>query len=176
MSTININIDVDGLTFTFTDNWVVSKYDEWAFYRNQFSKMFNNIKSVDIIAADYSSETVWLIEVKDYRDNQRTKPTELPDEIALKVFHTLAAMPVARINASVSEEKDMSSYVCNASKLKVVLHLEQPLKHSKLRPRAINPADIKAKLKKLLKPIDAHPIVSEMNAMARLNWQVKATF
>jgi hypothetical protein len=60
-----------------------------------------------------------------------------------------------------------------AKKIRAVLHLEQPIKHSKLFPRAINPADVLMKLRGLLKPIDAHSFVSEKNSMGSLPWTVR---
>jgi len=163
--------NVDGLNFDFPDNWQVSKYDDWSFYRNRFSRMWNGIKSMDLLAID-TNKTTWLIEVKDYRVNQRTKPSDLGDEVAHKVFDTLAAIIPAKINATNSDEKRLALAVSASRKLRVVLHLEQPEKHSKLRPRAINPADVQQKMRQLLKPVDAHPLVVDMRSMRGLEWQV----
>ncbi|MGZ4970941.1 MAG: hypothetical protein ACXV8O_02465 [Methylobacter sp.] len=90
--------NVDGLNFDFPNDWQVSKYDDWSFYRNQFSRMRNGIKSLDLLAID-PNKTAWLIEVKDYRINSRTKPSDLGEEIAHKVFDTLAAIIPAKIHA-----------------------------------------------------------------------------
>lgn len=164
-------LNVDGLLFDFPDDWQVGKYDDWSFYRNQFSRMWNGIKSLDLLAID-SDKTAWLIEVKDYRVNSRTKPSDLGEEIAHKAFDTLAAIIPAKIHATDPNEKRLSRAVSASSKLRVVLHLEQPEKHSKLRPRAINPADVQQKIRQLLKPVDAHPLVVEMKEMRNLEWNV----
>lgn len=163
--------NIDGLSFDFPDEWHVDKYDEWSFYRNQFIRMRDGIKSLDLLAID-SDKTAWLIEVKDYQQYPRTKPSELPREIADKVFDTLAAMLPAKLNASDEKEKQIANKVIASRKVRIVLHLEQPAKHSKLRPRAINPADIELKLRQLLKPIDAHPLVAERSSMRNLPWIV----
>jgi len=126
---------------------------------------------MDLLAID-TNKTTWLIEVKDYRVNQRTKPSDLGDEVAHKVFDTLAAIIPAKINATNSDEKRLALAVSASRKLRVVLHLEQPEKHSKLRPRAINPADVQQKMRQLLKPVDAHPLVVDMRSMRGLEWQV----
>ena len=162
---------VDGLYFNFPDGWHVSKYDDWSFYRNQFSRMWNGIKSLDLLALS-PAKTAWLIEVKDYRLCQRTKPSELSEEIAKKVFDTLAALLPAKVNAGDAGEVAISRRILDSNKLRVVFHLEQPAKHSKLRPRAINPADVQMKLRQILKPIDAHPILAEMARMGDLEWSV----
>ncbi|TAK62540.1 hypothetical protein [Methylobacter sp.] len=163
--------NVDGLNFDFPDNWQVSKYDDWSFYRNQFSRMWNGIKSLDLLAIDLD-KTAWLIEVKDYRVNSRTKPSDLSEEVAHKVFDTLAAIIPAKIHATNPDEKQLAHAVSASRKLRVVLHLEQPAKHSKLFPRAINPADVQQKIRQLLKAVDAHSLVVDMVSMRGLDWNV----
>lgn len=164
--------DVDGLTFIFPENWKIAKYDDWAFYHNQFRKMWEGIKGVDIIALDQSL-TFWLIEAKDFRRHRRTKPTSLSDEVARKVYDTLAAILPAKVNASKSEEAEMAAKVALARRIRVVFHMEQPLQHSKLFPRAINPADVQQKIRQLLHPIDPHPLVVETSDMRNLAWNVR---
>jgi len=163
--------NVDGLNFDFPDNWQVSKYDDWSFYRNQFIKMRDGIKSLDLLAVD-PDKTAWLIEARDYRVYPHTKPSDLGEEVAHKVFDTLAAIIPAKIYATNPDEKQLARAVSASRKLRVILHLEQPKKHSKLRPQAINPADVQQKIRRLLKPVDAHPLVVEMKSMGRLAWQV----
>ena len=84
------------LTFQFPDTWGATKLDDWSFYRNQFIRLSSGlrqpcgecgaelrcqecgtaktegIKAVDILARD-SAATLWLLEVKDYRQSPRTK-------------------------------------------------------------------------------------------------------
>jgi hypothetical protein len=50
----------------------------------------------------------------------------------------------------------------------VVLHIEQPIKHKAI----VDLADIKQKLKQLLRAIDAHPKITSMGNMQSLNWSV----
>jgi hypothetical protein len=167
-----IQCEVDGLQFEFPEHWSFSKYDDWAFYHNQFRKMWKGIKAVDIIALD-PSLTFWLIEAKDFRRHRRTKPTSLPDEVARKVYDTLAAILPAKVNASKSEEAEMAAKVARAQRIRVVFHMEQPLKPSKLFPRAIDPADVQQKIRQLLHPIDPHTVVVETGDMRNLAWSVK---
>ena len=164
--------DVDGLSFDFPDDWQAGRYDDWSFYRNQFARMWNGIKAIDLLAVD-PQRTAWLIEVKDYRIHQRTKPSELAEEMARKVFDTLAAILPAKLHAPDRQEQSLAKAVAGARAMRVVLHLEQPAKQSKLRPVAINPADVKQKIRQLLKPIDAHPMVVDMTAMDLLGWSVQ---
>ena len=50
------------LQFTFPDNTIATKYDEWSFYRQRFNSAFGGTKAVDILHVD-AEKTVWLIEV-----------------------------------------------------------------------------------------------------------------
>lgn len=159
------------LTFTFPKNSCASKYDEWSFYRNQFNSAFGGTKAVDIVYAD--SGSAWLIEVKDYRTSRRTKTIDLGDEIAQKVRDSLAGMVAAQCNANAIQEKGLAKRMLSRKKIRVVLHLEQPIQHSKLFPRAIDPSKILIKLKQLLKSVDAHPfVVDQDNLKPLMNWTV----
>ena len=164
-------VQVDRLIFTFPSSWKTCKYDEWIFYRKQFSKMWSGIKAVDLIAID--NQVIWLIEAKDYRQQARTKARDLADEVAKKVFCTLAAMLPAKVNASNTSESYFAREVISGQRLRVVLHLEQPVKTSKLFPRAINPSNVQLNLRKIIKPIDPHPMVVESTNMQGLAWAVE---
>lgn len=155
-----IEITEGALTFTFNAGWEAAKYDDWAYYRHQFQKVkaLTPIKAVDIIAVGGSA--AWLIEVKDYRRHPRTKSIDLADEISQKVYDTLSGVASAKFNAS-GAEKLFARQFFAAHALHVVLHLEQPAKHSKLFPRAIDPANVTLKLRRQIKAIDPHPQVLE---------------
>jgi hypothetical protein len=161
------------LRFRFPGDWpVTTRFDSWSFYRNQFQGL-QGIKAVDFIALD-TKLCVWLIEVKDYRHHQRSKAIDLADEVVLKVIHTLSALLPAQANANDECEKQMARQCLSACKLRVVLHLEQPIKHSKLFPRAIEPAHIKQQLKQRIKAIDPHPLVLETTRTMNVGWKVYA--
>ncbi len=164
-------INVGNLSFAFPGGWQVSQYDEWTFYRKSFGKMWDGIKGVDLIAID--GKDVWLIEVKDYRQHPRTKPSDLADEVARKVFCTLAAMLPAKIHAKEQSEQEFAKQVTYGQTLRVVLHVEQPAKHSKLFPRPIAPEDVQLKLRQTIKPIAPHPWVVASGQMGNLPWTVQ---
>jgi hypothetical protein len=178
------SIMVDQLKFEFPSDWQVSQFDEWTFYRNQFQKLSDSqipckfcgrsnasgTKGIDILAIQ--GDTQWYIEVKDYRLHRREKAIALADEVALKVRDTLAALALARMKANNASEQRLARHALDCSRIRVVVHLEQPAKHSKLFPRAINPADVKQRLKQLIKAIDPHPLVTELSSMHGVNWSV----
>ena len=159
------------LTFSFPDNTVATKYDDWSFYRNQFNSAFNGTKAVDFLHVD--DQITWLIEVKDYRANPRTKSVDIGDEIALKVRDTLAGLVASKFNATEAIEKDGAKKSLQRRQLRVVLHLEQPIKCSRLFPKPIDPSKVKQKLKQLLKSVDPHPMVVDQRTLSpSMNWTV----
>jgi hypothetical protein len=160
------------LAFDFPSTWQATKYDDWSFYQNQFQKVCGGAKAVDILAVA-PDKCVWVIEVKDYRQHPRSKAIDLPDEVARKVRDTLAGLFAAHLNANDAHEKQFAGAALVSERIKVVLHLEQPSKHSRLFPRAIDPANVKQKLKGLLKAIDPHPKALEKGRMGTVAWKVR---
>jgi hypothetical protein len=160
------------LSFTFVNLWNVSKYDGWSHYRNQSINVCGGMKAIDVLALEPKG-CCWLLEVKDYREHPRIKVINLADEMAEKVRDTLAGLVAAQFCANDDNEKHSARQALRAKSLKVVLHLEQPAKHSKLFPRAINPAAVLQRLKQLVKAIDPHPLVVEMATMRNLPWSVR---
>lgn len=153
------------LTFTFAPGAEASKYDDWSFYRNQFQQgCFKDNKAVDLLCE--LNRSAWLIEVKDYRVHPRTKAVDLADEVAIKVRDTLAGLVAASVGANDPVERAFARRMVRAQRMRVVCHIEQPAKVSRLRPRVIEPDKLKLKLRTLLKAIDAHPIVMDRSSTA----------
>lgn len=75
--------------------------------------------------------SLWLIEVKDYRQHQRTKTLDFAQEIAQKVCDTLAELAAAQCNANDQKEQTFAQDALSRKKMRVVLHLEQPHKPSR---------------------------------------------
>ncbi|MFP4453917.1 MAG: hypothetical protein ACLFPI_11215 [Desulfobacterales bacterium] len=88
---------------------------------------------------------------------------------------SLAGITAASFRANEDEEKRFARKALQGRTIRVALHIEQPQKHSKLFPRAIDPAKNLQKLKALIKPIDPHPLVVERsNCKSRAGWRVEA--
>jgi hypothetical protein len=160
-------LKVEKLSFTFPSNWLVSKYDDWKFYRKQFMHQFNGIQAVDVLAKDPNGRA-YLIEVKDYRHPDSEKPSQLPQTIANKVLMTLAAMLPAKLKANDPNEAEMATAVLTCKSLTVVVHVELPRAHQP----AVNPADLRQKLGQLLHVVDAHPKIVSQKNMRNLAWTV----
>lgn len=147
-----------GLAFEFpNDGSDAARYDAWSFYRNQFQAVCGGAKAVDFLFV--ATARTWLIEVKDYRRQPRTKAVDLADEVAAKVRDTLAGLAACRCNANDADEQRIAHRALTNPSLGVVLHLEQPATPSRLFPRVADPANLTQKLKQLLKPVDPHPRV-----------------
>ncbi|MCR6882116.1 hypothetical protein NTA02_30235 [Pseudomonas aeruginosa] len=171
MPVIEQVINEDRLTFTFPAGAMATKYDDWAHYRRQFNSAFGGTKAIDLLYAE--DRVGWLVEIKDYRLHVRTKPTDIADEVAHKVRDTLAGLVSAQHHATDTDERRFARKMLRCQRLRVVLHLEQPRKTSRLRPRAMDPAAVQIRLRGLLKAIDPHVCVVDQHALkAEMNWTV----
>jgi len=159
------------LTFCFPAGWKVCKFDESSFYRNQFQRVCGGAKAVDVVALS-PEHCAWLIEIKDYRVHTRTRSEDLSTEVACKVRDTLAALFCANVSANDPHEKHFACRALASKSIRIVLHLEQPVKQSKLFPRPIDPANIKLRMKQLLHPVDAHPKVLDRHITSGIGWNV----
>lgn len=165
-------IEVGDLTFSFPNGCNASKYDDWAFYRNQFHSVAGGSKAVDILCL--AGGAACLIEVKDYRLHRRTKLIDLGDEVASKVRDTLSGLAAASANANNNDERALARRLLAQRCWRVVFHLEQPRVSSRLRPRPFNTSDVVMKLRSQLKAIDAHPVVLDRRDMrADIPWTVQ---
>jgi hypothetical protein len=161
------------LSFRFAPDVQASRYDEWAFYRNRFQNQCARAnKAIDLLCC--GRQTTWLVEVKDYRQHARTKPVALADELAQKVRDTLAGLAAGQWQAHVADEKNLARKALRARHVRVVCHLEQPAKATRLRPRAIEPDKLKDQLRRLLKAVDPHPMIVDKATLApSMPWQVE---
>ena len=174
MTVINSTLVEDKLIFNFPDGSTASKYDDWSHYKNQVQQLCGSCKAVDIVFAEAS--IAWLIEIKDFRQHARTKVIDLGDEIAQKVRDTVVGLVSAKQSANNLDERNCARRLLRANQIRVVCHLEQPARTSRLRPRAIEPANLVLKLKTLIKAIDSHPTVVDSQSLSgSMNWTVTAT-
>lgn len=168
------------LTFSFPDRCQASKYDDWSFYRKQFQAVAGASKAVDILCVvkGDKGDASWLIEVKDYRQHPRTNPSDIADDLAIKVRDTLAGLAaVAKEVKNYPDQCKLARKALATGRWRVMLHLEQPATVSRLRPRPINSAAVLQKLKseKKLKAVDAHPIICDRSTIPNYNipWTVQ---
>ena len=100
------NIMEGDLTFSFSAGCQTSKYDDWSFYRKQFQAVAGQSRAVDILCVE--GDASWLIEIKDYRQHNRTKPSDIADELAIKVRDTLAGLAAAAKVANEADQRELA--------------------------------------------------------------------
>lgn len=163
------------LLFSFPDDWTVIKFDSSRFYLKQWQSFASGCKGVDFIACGPDCD-VWFIEVKDYRQASRTKPSDLFEEVAQKVRDSLAALKVLAYRMTDSEEVALARKVLKGSRrFRIVLHLEQPAKPSKIFQQVIDPKTAQHKIRQKLRVIDPHCLVGDKSYMNhKVGWQVSA--
>lgn len=149
--------DIDGKRFTFPEGWQVLKYDDCSFHRNQFQSFAGGSKALDAVAVA-PDRTVWLIEVKDYSRNRRSKAGTVFSEVAAKVRATLAGLAVARVRANDLGERDFAHGAVGANNLRVALHLDQPVHHNRLFKQAIDPKTARTQLRREVRAVDPHAV------------------
>ena len=146
------------VVWTFPEGWSAVKYDDWSFYRKQFQRVAGGTRAMDILALSPAGD-LWMIEAKDYRRNRRDPGKgPLPMEVARKARDTLAGLLAASANA-VGDERDFARVAVRAKRIRVVLHVEQATNRSRLFPTVCDPADVRQKLRQLVRGVDPHPVV-----------------
>lgn len=166
------------LTFSFPDEWLVCRPEESSYYAGQFQKFCDGCKEMDFLAYDPHTHTLWLIEVKDYRVNERIKQQHLADEVAHKTRDVLAMLPAAKVRDHTLSEKgklqigDFSRRTRNLSELRVVLHCELPAKPSKLYPVIKDAANLSTQLRQKLRSVDPHAFFTNRQQGQALDWNV----
>jgi hypothetical protein len=148
---------IDGVRLEMPGGWWVWKYDDSAFHRNQFQNFAGGSKAVDAVALA-ADETLWLIEIKDYRRHRRSKPASVFDEVAAKVRATLAGLATARTRANDQDERNMAAAAMRCRHIRVALQLAQPVKPSRLFPQVVDPVDAEMQLRRAVKAIDPHAL------------------
>jgi hypothetical protein len=168
-------------TYQFPDGWSAHKYDQDGFYIRHFQRVGQiesgdeGAKAVDVLAFGAGQE-LWLIEQKDYTGGQaQIQATALLRAFSAKVTDTLACLLAARSNAQPgSTSHELATQALTKPTLRCVLHVEQPVKPSKLFPQVIDPKTARDKLRRSIKPIDPRAefgSAAELNAKA-LGWSI----
>jgi len=146
------------ILFEFPENWRVCRPGKSSYYRNRFQGFCGGSKETDFLLFEPDQRVLWLLEVKDYTTDRRTKTSDLCDEIALKVRDVLALLMAGATNDPPSNQ-GIGAFMATCGLplvIKVVLHLEQPSKPSALFPGVKNRADFAQMLRHKVHCIDPH--------------------
>jgi hypothetical protein len=163
---------VGTLTFAFPAGWLAEPFDELPFYRKRFNGLAGS-KAVDLIAVAPGDQAVWLIEVKDYRNHRRTKTAPLVDEFAAKVRDSLACIPCMAVNADGMRDVTIAKAALRSSTIRIVLHVEQARKPSKLFPWVADPKTVRDQVRRLVRAADPKALVGDSTTLApHVAWTV----
>lgn len=157
---------VDTLNFTFEASVNAEKYDDWRHVNSDWPERADK-KKMDVVAVEPvpAVQTLWMIEVKDYRViSSPPNPSNLeglPQTVADKADHTLLGLADAAANARIPNERQLSSRSQACGTTRIVLHLEpHPPSgaHSALFPSGFA-ANVHQRMKQLVAHIDSNPLV-----------------
>lgn len=160
------------VTFKFPGGWRVLRPGNASFYLRHFQSFCGGQKEVDFLLAD-PDRRLWMLEVKDYTTDPRTKPQDLMEEVAEKVRDSLAFLAAASAN-DLTDPTLAGNFARSAlppSKIRVVLHLENPGKPSRLFPGVKFAADRTQLLQTKLRCVDAHALVVSTHDPERVLWK-----
>lgn len=135
--------------FEFPENWKVLRAGTSSYYTKHFQKLAGGCKEMDFLLYDPTNSTLWLLEVKDYQTNRRTKTQELWDEVAVKSRDSLALLMAGLVkdNGDPPEVLEFTQKAQRARKIRIALHLDQPSSPSALFPQVSSLANIVQKLR-----------------------------
>jgi hypothetical protein len=161
------------ISFDFPNGYVVQKLDAMKFY-TQYFQALQKTKSVDLVAFNPDKQELWLLEVKDYRNQERTKPSELFDEIAQKILSSLACLMAMRANSQFADddERDFAAKAIGQTKLRFVLHLEQAQSTDRLFQPILDPKAARDLLRRL-RSIDPDAKLATIARPKDVPWQAK---
>lgn len=151
-------LNVDGGVFLFSEDWSVSKYDEWSYFRSVLSRIIDPrgraMHGCDVLA--FRGDEVWIIEAKDYAHPDARAPEELVGIVSEKVVDTLAGLHAGARDSHPNQ--DMCKRAISAKTLFVVLRLDLPGAQpgqDKMRQEAAfrAMADYRQKLKRVLRRV-----------------------
>jgi hypothetical protein len=167
------------LRFEFPADWSVLRPGEASFYKKHFQGFCGGSKETDFVLK--SGDGDWyLLEVTDYTTDRRTKPLDLVEELSIKVRDTLSLLLAGAAN-DVTGHEGVGAFARGGgmpSKIRVVLHLEQPNKLSRMFAGVTLEANFQDKLRKSLRCVDSHPRVvstTSPNLPWKSVWDPKAS-
>jgi hypothetical protein len=172
------DFDEGRLKFRFPNGWLVCRPESTSFYTRHFQNFCGGCREMDFLAFDPATHVLWLIEVKDYENDRRTKQQDLADEVAVKARDILAMLPVALVrdqgisSAGNLQVREFWRHARNAKEMRVVLHCELPVSPSKLFPSIRDAANLQTKLTQKLRCVDPHARFTNSSMAHTWQWTV----
>lgn len=156
------NVHDEGrIRFDFPESWRVCRPEKTSYHKRHFQNFAGGCKETDFVLFDPASSTLWLLEVKDYRTNPRTKPMDLCAEVALKSRDVLALLLAGAVSDDQANQ-GIGAFIRGTGlpvSIRVALHLELPRQRSKLFPGVKDAADQQMRLRQAIRCVDPHALV-----------------
>lgn len=148
--------------FRFPDAWKILRPEDTSYYNRHFQNIAGGCKEMDFMLFDPADRVLWLLEVKDYTTDRRTKTECILDEVAKKSRDSLALLYAGAVgdNAQAPSVGHFARNTWRPSRIRVVLHIDQPRKPSKLFPGAPLAANAAQVLRNKVKAVDSHAVVT----------------
>lgn len=162
----------DRIRFEFPDAWKVLRPEKASYYTRHFQNFAGGCKEMDFILFEPANRVLWLLEVKDYTTNRRLKAQCVFEEIAEKVRDSLALLLAGSVRDDPSNGgvRSFMDFCAIPNDIKIVLHLEQPSKPSKMFPGVKIDADATQKLRAKVRAVDPHARVSSTSTTG-MQWK-----
>lgn len=147
------------IVYGFPDDMIIMRLEANQFYCKHWQNFGvqpkeDGNKETDFIGIAADSECLWLIEVKDYRRNTRTKPSSLGLEFAKKCRDTLACLAGMRVSPwSDTEQRQLATRALKSKSIRCILHVEQ-VSRGKLFPLVMDPADLLDSVRRSVRSLD----------------------
>jgi hypothetical protein len=144
----------------------VLRPEKASYYKRHFQSFAGGCKEMDFILFEPVNRVLWLLEVKDYTTDRRVKAQCVFEEIAEKVHDSLALLLAGSVRDDPSHcgVRSFMDVCAIPNEIKVVLHLEQPSKPSKMFPGVKIDADATQKLRAKVRAVDPRACVSSTSS------------
>lgn len=150
------------ITYTFPDHFIIFRPEESTFYSKHwqsFAKPTDGVGNteVDFVAFDPRDERIWLVETKDYRQHDRSKPSGIGEEFARKCRDTLSLLGAMQVSLQVATDSDLKERYQFSSMRHVtcVLHIEQR-RGRRDEYSIMSPQTLKDTIKRSIRALDPH--------------------
>ncbi len=160
------------ITYTFPEHFISFRPEDSTFYSKHWQsfakpKGGEGNAEIDFIAFDPRGKRLWLVETKDYRQHDRSKPSSIGEEFARKCRDTLSLLGALQVSIQVATDGDLEHRFRFSEMRDVtcVLHLEQRRgRHNEYR--IISSQTLKDTAKRSLRALDPHAKAGDAKVLA----------
>jgi len=160
------------ITYTFPDHFIIFRPEDSTFYSKHwqsFAKQNDGIGNaeIDFVAFDTRDKRIWLVETKDYRQHERSKPSSIGEEFARKCRDTLSLLGAMQVSLQVATESDLENrnLFSTMQKVTCVLHIEQR-RGRRGEYSIMSPQTLRDTIKRSTRALDPHAKAGDAELLA----------